>query len=88
MSVDKSSQIITVKFFASIKEIIGKKELSIKIDKNATVADLKKILFEAYPSLLSQKFYAIFAVNQKVADDSTILTSKSEVAVFPPVSGG
>lgn len=88
MTQNKQLQIIKVKLFASFKEIIGKSEVSFEIDKHATVSDLKKILLNNYPQLSSQKFQAIYAVNHKVADDSTMLSANDEVAVFPPVSGG
>jgi molybdopterin converting factor subunit 1 len=88
MTQNKQEQIIKVKLYASFKEIIGKSEVSVKIEKHATVSDLKKILLNNYPQLSSQKFQAIYAVNHKVADNSTILSVNDEVAVFPPVSGG
>ena len=88
MTQNKQLQIIKVKLFASFKEIVGKSEVSFEIEKHARISDLKKILLNNYPQLLSQKFQAIYAVNHKVADDSTILSVNDEVAVFPPVSGG
>lgn len=88
MTQNKQLQIIRVKLFASFKEIVGKNEISFEIEKYTTVSDLKKILLNNYPQLSSQKFQAIYAVNHKVVDDSTILSVNDEVAVFPPVSGG
>lgn len=88
MTQNKQLQIIKVKLFAYFKEIVGKSEVSIEIEKHATVLDLKKILLNDYPHLSSQKIQAIYAVNHKVADDATTLSVNDEVAVFPPVSGG
>jgi molybdopterin converting factor subunit 1 len=88
MTQNKQLQIINVKLFASFKELVGKSKVSLEIEKHATISDLKKILASSYPQLSSQKFQAIYAVNHKVADDSTILYTNDEVAVFPPVSGG
>ncbi len=88
MVQNKQLQIIKVKLFASFKEIVGKSEVSFEIEKYATISDLKQLLLNNYPQLLSQKFQAIYAVNHKVSDDSTILSASDEVAVFPPVSGG
>jgi molybdopterin converting factor subunit 1 len=88
MIQNEQLQIIKVKLFASFKEIVGKSEVTFEIKKYAMISDLKKILLDNYPQLLSQKFQAIYAVNHKVSDDSTILSVNDEVAVFPPVSGG
>jgi molybdopterin converting factor subunit 1 len=88
MAQNKQLQIIKVKLFASFKELVGKSEVSFEIEKNATVSDLKKILLDSYPQLSYQKLQAIYAVNHKVSDDSTILSVNDEVAIFPPVSGG
>src|SRR5574340_208438 len=88
MTQNKQLQIIRVKLFASFKEIVGKSEVSFEIEKHATISDLKKILLNNYPRLSSQKFQAIYAVNHKVVDDSTLLSADDEIAIFPPVSGG
>jgi molybdopterin converting factor subunit 1 len=88
MIQNEQLQIIKVKLFASFKEIVGKSEVTFEIKKYTTISDLKKILLDNYPQLSSQKFQAIYAVNHKVSDDSTMLSASDEVAVFPPVSGG
>jgi molybdopterin converting factor subunit 1 len=77
---------ITVKLFASSREIIGKDKIEVKLYEKMTVRDLREIIL-ATESLLS-KIQFVISVNHKVADDATTLNQMDEVAVLPAVSGG
>jgi molybdopterin converting factor subunit 1 len=88
MTKNEQLQIVKIKLFASLKEIVGSNEISLKINDGDTVADLKESIFRRYPSLSSLKVPLNYAVNHKIANDSTILSYQDEIAIFPPVSGG
>lgn len=88
MTKSEQSQMIKVKIFASLKEIVGSNEILLKIKEGDTIADLKKSIIRRYPSLSSLKITLIYAVNHKIANDSTVLSYQDEIAIFPPVSGG
>ncbi len=88
MAKSEQLQMIKVRLFASLKEIVGSNEILIKINDGDTIANLKESLFRTYPSLSSVKIPLIYAVNHEVANDSTVLSYQDEVAIFPPVSGG
>jgi molybdopterin converting factor small subunit len=45
------------------------------------------MILELFPSL-STKIQFVIAVNHKIADESTTISYKDEVAILPPVSGG
>jgi len=79
---------VRVKLFASAREAIGKDQIIVSLANQTTVGDLKKKIFELYPSLASKKIPFIVAVNHKVVDDSTTISHLDEVAILPPVSGG
>ena len=79
---------VNVKFFASIREIVGKGELTLSLETNATVSDLRRMLLDLYPALASIRIPIMVAVNRRIADENTVLSNKDEVALLPPVSGG
>ncbi|MCD6287421.1 MAG: MoaD/ThiS family protein [Anaerolineae bacterium] len=77
---------ITVKCFASSREIVGQHELVIDVRVGATVADLRDVLFETYPRLIDLRLR--FAVNAVYAAQEVELHAGDEVACIPPVGGG
>ncbi len=79
---------VTVLFFASIKERVGQSRLVLSLAEGARVSDLKARLLEMYPALKDSFGVMLVAVNQKYAEDNTIIPASAEVALFPPVSGG
>lgn len=88
MTKNEQLQIVKIRLFASLKEIVGSNEILLKINDGDTIADIKESMFSKYPVLSSLKFPLIYAVNHKIANDSTILSYQDEIAMFPPVSGG
>lgn len=77
---------ITVKCFASSREIVGQRELVMDVRAGATVADLRDVLFETYPRLVDLRLR--FAVNAVYAAQEVELHDGDEVACIPPVGGG
>ena len=78
---------IIVKLFGSYRELIGKDKIILKLTEQMTVRDLKRMILELYPVLLT-KVQLVNAVNRKIADDATMVNQLDEVAILPPVSGG
>ena len=81
---------ITVKYFASIREAMGKNSES--VDTQATtLADLRDALIargEPYAHCLARGKTLRMAQNQVMADESATLAEGAEIAFFPPVTGG
>ena len=79
---------IKVKLFAMLRESVGKSEITMAVPSGFTVRDLTNEVLKKYPQLkpFSNKF--VTAVNCKVTNDNTIITSNDEIALLPPVSGG
>lgn len=74
---------IKVKYFASLREQIGKdKEIVEDTDQISSVKDLKHFLSNALPT------QTLCAVNYEYAHDDTPIKDGDEVAFFPPVTGG
>lgn len=83
---------INVLFFGQLKETLNCESLSVNQDTVAcsTVGDLKKHLVHLNPNWQSafESSNILVAVNQTMANTNTIILDNSEVAFFPPVTGG
>jgi len=81
---------ITILFFAQLREQLGCEKLSLEITTPITVAKLRLELIRQYPHwaefLNSGKL--LFAINQTLAKASQQINTGDEVAFFPPVTGG
>ena len=76
---------ITVKYFASLRESIGRHEEEIVVNEPAAVADVWRQLGDRYKHLPES---ILCAVNQNYAFMDTQLVDGDELAFFPPVTGG
>ncbi len=81
-------QSLSIKLFASLRQAMRSNEIKINIDNEITVSQMKKIVFETFPNLKKLNVPFLVAVNRKFAKDSVVISTKDEVALIPPVSGG
>jgi sulfur-carrier protein len=80
--------VITVKLFASYKELLGEDELDLEMTEGATVGDALDLLKEHYPALAEQGYSPLTACNLQHVSKRHVLEEGDELAIFPPVSGG
>lgn len=81
---------ITVKYFASIREVIGAGSELVETAA-ATLGDLRDELSArggAYAVALARGRALRVAQNQVMAREDMVLQQDAEVAFFPPVTGG
>jgi len=81
-------QSLSIKLFASLKQVMTCDEIKINIDNKITVLQMKDILYETFPNLKKSNIPFFVAVNQTYAIDSDIIGINDEIALIPPVSGG
>ena len=79
---------IKVRLFAILREIVGEREITIAVPTGITVSYLNNEILKKYPQLKSFSNKFVTSVNCKVTSGDTIITSKDEIALLPPVSGG
>ena len=81
---------ITVKYFASIRESIGKASESVDTSATAMAALRDELIArgEPYAHCLARGKTLRMALNQVMAEESAALYDGAEVAFFPPVTGG
>ena len=76
---------ITVRYFANMRDRMGRAEETVSIDGNSvTVEDLWNQVSpqQGLPGNI------LIAVNMEYTDGSRVLKNGDEVAFFPPVTGG
>jgi molybdopterin converting factor subunit 1 len=79
---------LNILFFASLKERVGAKHLTVEMQEGTRVLDLRDRLAKEYPDAGQSLRVCLVALNRHFAVDEDLIPSESEVAFFPPVSGG
>ncbi len=79
---------VTVRFFATYRDVAGKPQIEMEMDDGASLGDLLERLYDTYPKLKKWSESIICSVNRKYADEDKVLEPGDEVALLPPVSGG
>ena len=82
------SAYITVKLFASYRELAGVGETTLPFPANGTLIDLLEAVFQHFPMLVGHRDTMLLAVNREFAEPGDRLQAGDEVALLPPVSGG
>lgn len=82
---------VRVKYFASLREVLGPQELLELPSSLRTVADLRDHLLARggrYAEVLTRGRAVRCAVDQRMCAETEVLQPGAEVAFFPPVTGG
>ena len=79
---------VTVLLFAAAREFVGQSKISIALDDDATVSDLRDVLQEKYPEMKTLLLSSNWSVNQAYVSLDHGLADGCEVGVIAPVSGG
>lgn len=79
---------ISVKLFASYREAVGERELTVTLLEPATVGSLVAQLAARFPALSQVVGSASFAVNRRYQPATAELRDGDEVVILPPVAGG
>ncbi len=79
---------VKILFFATLRDRAGTKSLDIEIPEGTTVQRLKDQIARDYPNLKQSMEAVLISINREYAFDEAVVADGSEVAMFPPVSGG
>ena len=80
--------LVNVQLFALAREKVGTPSVTVELYEPATIGALRRALAMKFPALASLAGKLMFSVNADYADDRTPLTTESDIAAIPPVSGG
>jgi len=81
---------VRVRFFASIREALGAGE-GLDVDAGATVGAVRDALIArggAHAAVLARGRALRCALDQVLCDETAVVADGSELAFFPPVTGG
>ncbi len=77
---------VTVKFFASVRELMGTRAETLELADGVTVGELWQMYVNRQPRLATMT--VSYAVNRAYSPPERVLVDGDEVALIPPVSGG
>ncbi|MGH7778374.1 MAG: molybdenum cofactor biosynthesis protein [Candidatus Binataceae bacterium] len=80
--------LLTVKFFATLRERAGHAELMRQFPEGASVVEIWRAMVREFPALGGHKGSVGFAVNQEYVEGNFKPHTGDEIAFIPPVSGG
>ncbi|EDN65890.1 ThiamineS [Beggiatoa sp. PS] len=75
---------IIVKFFASLREEMGKSEVQLEATDSLTVAQVWAQVCNNTPL----PSHILIAINQEYSEQNALVKDGDEIAFFPPVTGG
>ncbi len=81
---------VRVRFFAILKDRVGKEVVEIPVSGNITLRDLEEKVMEMFPQMEEylRGRRLLVSVNQEFATPETVIKDGDEVAFLPPFSGG
>lgn len=79
---------IHIRYFASLREIVGSSEETLTLEQGASVADVRTLLLARYPRLQDAVERSTYAVNKKYVPLESLLQDGDEVVFIPPMGGG
>ena len=81
---------ITLKYFASLRDIAEKEEDSLDIENSITIDQLSDIISKTTTKMgaIIREKKVMISVNEEMASADTIIHDGDEVAFLPPFSGG
>lgn len=77
---------VSVLFFATLREHIGKRELQLELPSSLSLRQLAERLEADYKGLSLSG--SLCAINEQYSDPDATIQAGDTVAFFPPVSGG
>jgi molybdopterin synthase sulfur carrier subunit len=79
---------VNVRFFAGLREMVGRSDLPLELPEGATPEDVWRRLAVDHPGLAGRRASLSAAVNRRYAGFDAVLGDGDEVVFVPPVSGG
>ncbi len=82
--------IVTVKYFASLKQMAGKEEDQFNVNEDTTLEQLSALIGQSVPQLgdMVREKKVLISLNYDVVPLDTVVKDGDEIALLPPFSGG
>jgi molybdopterin synthase sulfur carrier subunit len=79
---------IRIRYFASLREIVGQGEELLTLQEGTRIADVRAVLVSRYPRLQPIMERSVCAVNHGYVSAETALHDGDELVFIPPMGGG
>jgi molybdopterin converting factor subunit 1 len=79
---------IHIRYFASLREQVGRGEEAIEVHEGATIDEARAALLDRYPAIRPIVSRSVYAVNRAYMPIETILHEGDELVFIPPMGGG
>jgi molybdopterin converting factor subunit 1 len=81
---------VTVKYFANLKQMAGKDEDQFTINEGTTLEQLSELIGQNVPQLgdMVREKKVMISLNYDVVPLDTVVKDGDEIALLPPFSGG
>lgn len=79
---------ISIRYFASLREIVGQSEETLAMPEGTTVAGARALLVTRYPRLDTLLERCLCAVNRGYVAVDSALHDGDELVFIPPMGGG
>jgi molybdopterin converting factor subunit 1 len=79
---------VTVRYFALVREIVGRRTEDREVPEGTSAGDLIDQIVSEYPTIERLRQSTMLMVNQEYVEPAHMLSEGDEVALIPPVSGG
>ena len=79
---------VTVLFFATLRDHMETKQISIELPADSGIPDLKAMLVSLQPGAAAAIDSALVSINREYAFSDETIPNGAEIALFPHVSGG
>lgn len=79
---------VRVRFFAAVREALGKPELVLRLTNGTTAVQMLDQLEREHQQLHRYRPYLKVSVNHMIVSGDTPLHDGDEIALLPPVGGG
>ncbi len=79
---------VSLRLFAGLHDLVGERDLSLELNDDATVSDLKSRLASEYPVVQPFLSTLVFAIDDEYIPMDERLHDGASISLIPPVSGG
>ncbi len=79
---------VSVRLFAGLHQLIGERQLELRLPDGATIDQLRDTLGEQYPIVQALLPTLVCAIDEEYVEPTQVLRDGDHVALIPPVSGG
>ena len=81
---------VTVRYFANLKQMAGKDEDQFEINEGTTLEQLSDLIKKSVPQLgnMVREKKVMISLNYDVVSLDTVVKDGDEIALLPPFSGG